>query len=182
MPLVLSLFFVPWLAGNAEAHGMEAEYRVTPGGKVQVECWFDQGGESPRRARVEVFRSDSTVLAAGQLDEQGLFVFSCATAEPLRVVITAAGGHRKELAIPATALAQVLDQKPQEAAPATRRETTEVLPQADRSSRVSAKDVLLGITFLLAAAAFVLSLRNARELRQQRLKEKTSLAEPGPPA
>jgi hypothetical protein len=35
----------------------------------------------------------------------------------------------------------------------------------DRSSRVTAKDVLVGISFLLAAAAFVLSVRNARQLK-----------------
>ena len=39
-------------AGAAHAHRLEAEYRVLPDHKVQVESWFDLGGDSPRGARV----------------------------------------------------------------------------------------------------------------------------------
>jgi catechol 2,3-dioxygenase-like lactoylglutathione lyase family enzyme len=46
------------------------------------------------------------------------------------------------------------------------------MPLADRSTRVSLKDVLMGVGFLLALAAFALSVRNARKL------EKLKLAKP----
>ena len=48
------------------------------------------------------------------------------------------------------------------------------MPRADRSSQVSIKDVLVGVGFLLSVAAFVLSLRNARQLRT--LREANSTA------
>jgi hypothetical protein len=37
---------------------------------------------------------------------------------------------------------------------------------ADRTPAVSLKDVLIGVSFLLALGAFVLSVRNARQLRR----------------
>jgi hypothetical protein len=39
-------------------------------------------------------------------------------------------------------------------------------PLSDRSSRVHIKDVIIGLAFLMAAAGFLLSLRNAQRLRQ----------------
>jgi hypothetical protein len=42
----------------------------------------------------------------------------------------------------------------------------EGVPPADRGARVSVEDVLTGVGFLLALAAFGLSLRNARHIRE----------------
>jgi hypothetical protein len=66
-------------------------------------------------------------------------------------VISAGAGHRKELEIAAVNL-----------------EPSAEPPPIDRSARVSVKDVLVGVGFLLALAAFVLSLWNARQLRRFR--------------
>jgi hypothetical protein len=38
-------------------------------------------------------------------------------------------------------------------------------PLAERDSGIPVKDVLIGVSFLLAVAAFALSLRNAKKLR-----------------
>ncbi len=88
----------------------------------------------------------------------------------MRVVIAAGAGHRKELSIPLTDLAGSLIglSKPQDPS------------AADRSTRISIKDVLMGIGFVLALAAFFWSWRNARRLRELRVT--LSPPETPPPA
>src|SRR5262249_44559400 len=85
--------------GAARAHRLEAEYRTLPDGRVQVESWFDLTGDSPEGAAVRVFRGDGELLTEGKLDAKGLFTFRPRAAEPLRVVVSAGAGHRKELQI-----------------------------------------------------------------------------------
>jgi hypothetical protein len=125
---------------------------VLPGRKVQVEAWFETG-DAPYGAKVRVYRADGSPLFPdpGQLDKDGAYVFPYEKAERLKVVISAGEGHRKELTIPAAELS----------AP-----TAEETPARDHTPEFPVKDLLLGITFLLALAAFVLSLRNARRLRE----------------
>jgi hypothetical protein len=164
---------------QARAHRLDAKYDVLPGQKVQVEGWYDLTGDSAVGARVQVFRGADELVAEGKLNDQGLFVFEFARAEALRVVVDAGAGHRKELRLAAEALQQspAADRK----RPTLPRPTANgppgdnnlppqvnALPRADRSSQVSFKDVLIGVGFLLALAAFVLSLRNARHLRELR--------------
>jgi cobalt/nickel transport system permease protein len=161
----LALFAVP---GAAHAHRLEADYRVLPDKRVQVESWFDITGDSPQGAKVVVYHADGSVLTEGQIDAKGMFVFSFDKAEQLRVIVDAGQGHGKELHIPASALAK--------AAPSSDEETnsgTEATPQpfANRSSQVSLRDVLIGVGFILALGAFVLSVWNTillLELRRQR--------------
>jgi hypothetical protein len=93
-----------------------------------------------------------------------LFVFAYGEAEPLQVVVSAGAGHRKVLEIPARELSQggsAANPSGEDAA-----DPASSAVRADRSPGVSVKDVLVGVGFLLAVAAFVLSLRNARQLRQ----------------
>lgn len=130
-------------------------------------------GDSPVGAAVTVYRqAGGSIVTEGKLDDKGLFVFTYSQKESLRVVVAAAGGHRKELEIPA---ADLLDGDSTSATvetvapPTTANAALE--PFADRSSRVSVKDVLLGVAFLLALAAFGLALSNARKLRALRRKE-----------
>jgi ABC-type Co2+ transport system permease subunit len=170
MPPVLLLAALAGLAapGQARAHRLEAEYRVLPDGRVQVESWFDLTGDSPRGAKVEVFRPEGQLLIKGTLDEKGLFTFLAPNAWPLRVVVSAGAGHRKELTIPnllpgqTIAVGESPDAFTSSVAPAA--ETS----FADRSPRVSIKDVLIGVGFLLALAAFVMSLRNRRRIEELR--------------
>jgi hypothetical protein len=158
-------------AGAARAHRLEAEYRVLPDHKVQVESWFDLGGDSPRGARVQVFRADGSVFTEGKLSGDGVFVFAYDKAEPLRVVVDAGAGHRKVLEVAAQELTSASAAAP--ASPGEDAGPASPGARADRSPRVSVKDVLVGVGFLLAVAAFVLSLRNARQLRELRRHGRT---------
>jgi cobalt/nickel transport system permease protein len=162
--LLLALLALGLAAAPAHAHRLNADYRVLPGQKVQVESWFSISKESPRGALVQVFRPNDQLLAEEHLDDKGVCVFRYTHAEPLRVVVSAGAGHRKEFVIPADKLPAAAGETGDKASESPRhgdalaeRETF-----ADRSSDVTGKDVLLGVTFLLALSAFVLSLRNAR--------------------
>jgi hypothetical protein len=165
--LLLAMLGALLTAAPARAHRLEAEAKVLPGGEVRVESWFDIAGDSPKGAKVEVLRPDGSLLTRGELDAQGLFVFRVERAEALRVVVAAGAGHRKEFVIPredferAAPAAVPPGSAGQPAAPAVA-----PAPPADRGSRVTAKDVLVGVGFVLAAAAFLLSVRNARQLRK----------------
>ena len=87
---------------------------------------------------------------------------------------SAGAGHRKELEIPEAALSHEPAESHLQASTSAEGEFPDVdpTPLADRSPRVSLKDVLIGVGFLLALAAFVLSLKNARHLTK--LKETKS--------
>jgi nickel transport protein len=148
------------LAPAARAHRLEGEYRVLPGRKVQVEAWFETG-EAAKGAKVRIYRADGSPLFSepGELDARGEYIFPYEKAENLKVVISAGEGHRKELTIPA---AELSGPGP---TPASAPQGPEETSARERAREFPFKDLLLGITFLLALGAFVLSLRNARRLR-----------------
>ncbi len=171
--LLLAVLGTLLSAAPARAHRLEAEAKVLPGGQVRVESWFDLTGDSPKGAKLEVLRPDGSLLTRGELDEKGLFVFRVTKAEALKVVVSTVG-HRNEFVIPQEELERALaggkgpaeGEPPLPAAGQAGAFGVPPTPSADRSARVSAKDVLVGVAFVLAAAAFVLSLRNARRLRE----------------
>ncbi len=173
--LLLAVLGTLLTAAPARAHRLEAEAKVLPGGQVRVESWFDLTGDSPEGARVEVLRPDGSLLTRGELDARGVFVFRAAKAEALKVVVSTAG-HRAECVIPQAELERAAaapraggeGQPEQPAAAAAAPEGPAATPSADRSSRLEVKDVLVGVGFVLAAAAFLLGLRNARQLRELR--------------
>jgi nickel transport protein len=162
---LLALLALPLAPRPALAHRLEAECHVLPDRKVQVEAWFDLGG-IPKGAEVRVLRADGQVLTEGRTDNQGLFIFPYADAEPLKVVVATGDGHRKEVEVSAEELQQGSPGPPSPGAAAEK--PAPPVPLSDRTPKVSIKDVLIGIGFLLALAAFVLSLRNARQLRELR--------------
>jgi hypothetical protein len=147
-------------AGSAEAHRLDAAYRVFPGRMVRIETWFDNG-QIPKTGQVEVF-GDGELLVKGRLSSQGLFLFDAPPdAALVRVVIDAGEGHGKDLAIAAEQFAA--GQMPEQSA------TTPQIPTSQpHESSVPIKDVLIGIALVLAVAAFVLSLRNHRSIRELR--------------
>jgi hypothetical protein len=151
----LALLFV---AAPVQAHRLEAEARAKIVRKIQVESWFETG-ETPRNAKVEVFAADDQLLTEGRLSEAGTFAFF-AEGGPLRVVVSAGDGHVKTLQIPAANLE----------AGAGGTDTTGPLPSADRTPAPWLKEALAGVALLLGAAAFVLSLRNAKKLRDLQQK------------
>ena len=157
--LTLGLLILFCIASDARAHRLNAEYRLLPGKKVQIESWFDSTGESPKGATVQVSRPDGQLLIEGKLNEKGTFTFPYEDTGPLRVVVSAGQGHRKEFTIPASEFAAASSDS------ANSMEGTDT-PLADRTSQVSVRDVLIGVGFLMAVAALALSIRNARRLDQ----------------
>jgi hypothetical protein len=157
----LGVLAVLLLAGPARAHRLEADYRVLPDHQIEVEGWFDLGG-LPKGARVQVFRPDGSLLGEGKLDADARYVFSYRQAEALKVVVSSVG-HRKELDIPAGELTSAGTAAA--SSPGNPEQPPPSGPHVEHGSQVSVKDVLVGVGFLLAVAAFVLSLRNARRLR-----------------
>jgi hypothetical protein len=163
--LALSVLLVA--ADDARAHRLEADYRVLPGRRVQVESWFDLTGESPKGAAVRVYRPAGQLLTEGQLSDKGVFVFSYSQPERLKVVVSAGAGHRKEIEIPEAELARgATDSQAPASSARAKPLDTEPAPLVDRSTRLALKDVLMGVGFLLALAAFALSVRNARKLEE----------------
>jgi hypothetical protein len=159
-------------AATASAHRLNAEYRVLPEKKVQVEAWFDITGDAPVGATVQVFGADKRQVAEGKMDEKGTYLFSFDRAEPLTVVVSAGMGHGKELTISAAELAQAgADARPAPAGGGPIQGPTPDSPRTAHQGGLPVKDVLLGVAFLLAVAAFFLSLRNARELRRLRERD-----------
>src|SRR5262249_1325230 len=190
----LGLLAVLLLASEARAHRLEAEYRILPSRRVRIESWFDLTGDSAKGAGVKVFRAGGELLLEGRLDDEGIFIFRLAKVEPLRVLVSAGAGHSKELLIPAVDLDRpllsacvaslaappwgsaavvlyVADTGTNQAALVKQEEAGlgANIPRADRGSQVSIKDVLIGVGFVLALAAFMLSLRNARQLRELKM-------------
>jgi len=147
----LSLFSLGVSSGFAKAHRLEGDAQAKKVQKVKIESWFDLGGV-PSGARLQVFRkSDGQLLLERSLDENGRLTFF-ADWQPLHVVISAGDGHQKEI-----------DIQPES-------DITSPLPDADRSSRIGIKDILVGVGFLLALAAFVLSVRNHRRIGASNVK------------
>jgi cobalt/nickel transport system permease protein len=167
----VTLFFA---AGTAHGHRLDAACKVlAKDKKVAVESWFETG-DSPRNATVQVFRSDKRLLVEGKLNDDGVFAFHYDDADTLRIVVSAPGGHRKELSVPKQELAGGEGRAPAEKSRPPDGEAT-IGPAddsggrfADRGSRTTVKDVLLGVGLLLSLAGFVLGVRNARDLREMR--------------
>jgi len=157
------------LAGTARAHGLSVQAFALPNNQVQVESWFSTG-KPARGARVEVFRAGHQLVTSGQLDEQGIFVFPCAESEPLSVVVSAAGGHRAEIAITAEELrhARQVPTASTSQTSADAADPPDSVPLARRDAAPVIKDALIGLSFVLALAAFLLSVRTARRLRDLR--------------
>jgi hypothetical protein len=143
-------------ARAAQAHRLDAQVFVLPNRKIQVESWFTSGGAA-KGAKVQVFDAKERLLTEGHLSEQGVFVFSYTDIAPHTVIISAGAGHRRVLSIAPTALDRAETE--------TNKASSAPVPLAERDSGDTVKDVLVGVGFLLAVAAFVLSLRNAQRLR-----------------
>jgi cobalt/nickel transport system permease protein len=170
--LLLAAVVVIFSSGTAHAHRLKAAYEVLPGEKkIVVESWFETG-DSPKNATVKVYRSDKRLLVEGKLNADGVFAFRYQEPDTLRLVVSAPGGHREEFTIPREKLGAE-GSPPESSKPADDEATIGAADEpggrfADRSSRTTVKDVLLGIGLLFSLAGFVLGVRNARELRDLR--------------
>jgi hypothetical protein len=146
--VLLGLLTLLNAVGDARAHRLDASCSTQRVRKIQVESWFSDDSR-PKDATVHVFRAtDGLLLTEGRTNHDGVYTFF-AGSEPLRVVVDAGEGHRKELTIAGA------DQ-----------DVTTPIPVSTHDTALPIKDILLGIGLLLAASAFALSLRNARRLRE----------------
>ncbi len=160
--------------GLAHAHKLNALWRPLSDQQVQIESFFPQG-YPPRDATATVYRADGSKLTDGALDDKGHFVFHYDKAEDLRIVVRAAAGtldeHTAVVNIAAKELSSSADAP---TAPATDSADARGSFAFNEESLVAnLKDFLIGIGFLLAVAAFVLSLRNARQLRELKRARQT---------
>jgi cobalt/nickel transport system permease protein len=155
----LAIFVLLTTAKLAHAHRLNAEFYVLPDRQIRIESYF-QDDSIPREATVEVRREDGSLLVQGRVDDKGCFLFRFTQAESLHATIDAGAGHRITLVIPRDKLEPATD----DAAPAAqgpfRGATTH------DALREQIKDGLVGISFVLSVAAFVLSWRNSRRLRR----------------
>ena len=160
--LLLAALGVFGAPGRASAHRLEAEFKLLPDRRVRVESWFDLTDDVAKAAAVRVYRADGTLLTQGKTSADGTYTFAYDRPESLRVVVNAGAGHQKELTIPEKALTGSPNNAagPAEAEPPSKSGGR----PADRTDQ-HVKDAVTGVGFLLALAAFVLSVRNARRLR-----------------
>ncbi len=163
LPAVLLAICALFLTANRSyAHRLQADYFLLADRRVRIESYFDDNS-SPRSATIKVRRLDGRLLAEGRLDEKGCFVFAFDEAESLAVTINAGAGHQKSFLIPRERLEYLgaIRDIPESVAdlPIRARETSDSL-------REQLKDALIGISFLLSLAAFVLSWRTSRRIRR----------------
>jgi hypothetical protein len=152
--------------GAAQAHRLNAQAFLLPNRQIQIEAWFSTG-EVAKGATVEVRNNAQQLVSSGQLNGDGVYVFSFTAPETLMVSVTAGGGHCAQLSIPAEQLAAAnagaSTGTPDSPSGSPRR--SEPIAIGAHDPDMAIKDILIGAGFLLALAAFVLSLRNARKLR-----------------
>ena len=159
-PAVLLAFFALLMTANgAHAHRLHADYYLLPDRQVRIESYFDDN-KPPHGASVEVRRPDGRLLAEGRVDDKGHFVFRFDEAEALEVTINAGVGHQKTIVIPRERLEPTASAS-QEDATATAIQGPFRGREAHDTLREQIKDALLGISFLLSVAAFLLSCARA---------------------
>jgi hypothetical protein len=151
------------LAGSGRAHRLVAEYRVLPGRLLEVWARYKVIPRSIPAvdAQVRIFRPGGQTLAEGRTDENGRFTCRYERREWLRVEVYQEG-HRAEVPIDQSELPAASESVPR----AVAAEKTAPKKPPEEAGREWVKDVVIGISFLLSLAAFVLCLRNARTLRK----------------
>jgi hypothetical protein len=132
---------------------------VLPGNRVRVESFYSTRDPAVE-AIVRVYRpSGELLLSAGVTDEHGIYEFTWAKPEDLKVTVSQ-DGHRKEITIPAA-------------------ELVDPAPNATGESRSHLSEILAGLSLILAVAAFVLSVRTASRLKRE-LTGRASVSERPP--
>jgi hypothetical protein len=180
--VLLLVFCFLLLPSPARAHKLEAEATLGPFWQIQIESWFSTR-DVPAGAAVKVYRQDDTVLIEGELDRDGFFTFTYRDAAPLRVVVSAAAGHRAEIKIGADELRKnairtaalclapppSLIQGPLLAPmPAGAAGTNVSLtPSSRRDSGPPIGNLLIGVAILVLVAGAAVIIRRARQASQQ---------------
>jgi hypothetical protein len=166
------------LAGEAQAHRLEAQVFVRPFGFIQVESWYETG-DIPKAAKVEVFGPNDELLTTGRLDDKGTFLFPYEESGPLRIVVNAGAGHLATEHVKTDELARAVENTrairtwiacatptpaPLLAAPllVEIRAAPPMSPIAPRDTGPQYGRLLLGVGILLGVATAALGLRRMR--------------------
>jgi hypothetical protein len=166
----LCLLSLVLTASPAYPHVLKVNYQVLPGNKVQIKAYYKPGNDSAVDAIVRVYRPDGQLLREpGVIDEKGFFVFSYQRAENLHVEV-AQDGHLGKADISADKLTNAPPVMPEHGS----------VPE---SSAPPVWELVAGLSLVLAAAAFFLSVRMAQRLRalEKRAAPPFSLALPPSP-
>ncbi|MFO0927443.1 MAG: CbiM family transporter [Gemmataceae bacterium] len=148
-------------SGPLSAHALEITPKVDRQAKKVTVVTAFEAEDPPKNARAKVVRDNGTVLTEGPLDEKGIYTFAYERPEPLRVVVTAPGGHRASVTLTAADLGE---------APAIRAGGDAPAPEP----RSRGHDIFLGLTFLIALTALALSWRNSKRLDALREEKKSA--------
>src|SRR5579883_846675 len=163
LALMLAALTLLFVASPARAHRPLADYTVRAADRqVQIDGWFSPGDTPMKGAKVQVFRPGQQLLVEGVMDDKGSFAFRFDEAEELEVIVDAGAGHRTTLIIPREKLGQNAAEEPRPLGSGEPNHSLLVAAQW----REQIKDALLGISFLLSIAAFLLSWRTSRRMLQ----------------
>jgi cobalt/nickel transport system permease protein len=164
-PLILAAFTLLFASSPAFAHSPHADYTILPDRQVQIDGWFDPGDTPMKGAKVQVFQPGHKLLAEGTTDDNGTFVFRYTEAEAMEVIVNAGAGHRTSFTIAREKLEQIAEPRPSGSGVPTQSVGTRVSVAARQREQI--RDALIGVSFLLSVAAFLLSWRTHRRLRNR---------------
>lgn len=147
--VVIGLLFLA--SSEARAHKLKVHYNREKNGKIRVDAFYDTTNDAMTSGTIKVYRKDGSLLVEGKPDQDGYFLFEPDSATEMRVVASDGAGHAAEVHIPPDGPGGSGQGDDYPHGPPWR-------------------DVVLGVGFLLALGAFVLSTRNARAIRELRRK------------
>jgi cobalt/nickel transport system permease protein len=181
LALLLALGGLLLTANHAHAHRLDGDYFFTKDGQIRIEAYYDNGNK-PDMGQVQVYLPDNQLLTEGKILPEGCFFFRVKEAVTLRVVINPGDGHRKELTISGAEIRNRLQPKghdiSENTSPAVEVDPGEPSLRHKEAGAFPLKDVLIGIGFLLAVAAFFLSWRNYQTLKM--IRQHLGLIDPNP--
>jgi nickel transport protein len=146
------------VCGTAQAHRLTVNWEVRDGALI-IEG--KAGGSAAAGADVELRSASGAVLEVGVLDQNGLYKWPLQEGGDLTVVVNAGPGHRRSLTVKKSHL------HPPASAPGSGLQPGSDQPEREWHAHGSSDDavsiglkVVIGLTFLLAAAAAWMSYRN----------------------
>jgi hypothetical protein len=164
--------------GQVRAHELRVVYDVMPGRQIQVYCFYNSvliKGQTPaRRAEVVISREGRDPIK-GTTDDEGKFTFTYDRAEGMTIVAYQVDHVSQKVTIEANELEGNLDQDSQESAGSRSVSTSSpaassgrLEEKAEQAGRQLLKDALVALCLIFIIATFIMTMRNARQLREIR--------------
>jgi hypothetical protein len=176
MPLMPLLFLL--VPVRALAHDLRAAFVVLPDHKVLVRCWYTAiNGPSPARGAVVAISRAGREHIRGTSDEEGFFTFSYDRAERMTIEVRQGDHVSRTVTIEPTELDGGAGSTSADAladAPGNDAAKAKLEKMVEQSGTQLFKDMLLGVSLILAVAAFILSIRHGKRLRMLEARGKRS--------